>query len=94
MGKESLPCNLSRELYDDVFMQFHRPLSDNEREQIESLFDQYLFYVPNKSGTVRTCECTHYGCGKFEIRRRENEEFFSLRHRDTIVQRKMSVSPI
>ena len=82
MGKESLPCNLPRDLYDDVYKQFQRSVSDNEREQIESLFDQYLFYVPNKSGTIRECECTHYGCGKFQIKRRTSEEFFGLRHRD------------
>lgn len=85
MGKENLPCNLPQKLLGDVVQQFQRPLSDDEREQIESLFDQYLFYVPNKAGTTRVCECTHYGCGKFEIRRSANKEFFDLRHRDKAV---------
>ena len=85
MGKENLPCNLPQKFWDDVAQQFRRPLSDDECEQIESLFNQYLFYVPNKSGSSRTCECTHYGCGKFEIRRSANKEFFDLRHCDKAV---------
>ena len=82
MGKESLPCTLPREQYGDVVSQFRCPLSDDELEQINSLFDQYLFYEPNKSGTIRSCGCTHSGCGTFQIHRRGNTDFFDSHHRD------------
>ena len=81
MSNNHFACNMSEDLMANALQQFNIPLSEDERAQIEGLFTQYLFYVPNKTGTVRTCECTHLGCGRFEVKRKDYGDFFLMGHR-------------
>lgn len=81
MSNTHFACNMPEHMIDDALRQFGIPLTEDERAQIEGLFKQYLFYVPNKTGAVRTCECTHLGCGRFEVKRRDNGDFFLMGHR-------------
>lgn len=66
----------------EVLKQFDINLTEDEEAQIDGLFEQYLFYVPNKTGSRRKCECTHRGCGSFEMKRSNSWEFFELGHRN------------
>lgn len=82
MGRINLQCNMEPEEADRRLAQFEHYFTAGEEEYISEVFDHYLFYQSWENNRIRSCVCTHQGCGAFDIFRDENPTFFHNGHND------------
>ena len=80
MGKILMPCNLMPEEQQEAWAEFDELLTMEEEEEVVETMDHYLFYSADHRNKTRECICTHYNCGKFIVKRKENPGFWIHQH--------------
>ena len=85
MGRINLRCNMEPEEVERRLAEFGQYLTNEEEEHISETFKHYLFYQSWANRNIRSCVCTHCGCGAFDIFRDEKPEFFTNTHGDEII---------
>jgi hypothetical protein len=77
-----MPTNMTEAESKHYLGLFDPYLTDREEEFISEIFTHYLFYETWGRKGFRECVCTHCGCGRFEVDKAENPNFFKLSHGD------------
>lgn len=84
MGKRTIPCNLTETEIASAWEEFDTWLDQQEEEMVAETMEHFLFYTTEYRGSKRECICTHSNCGKFEMWKRYEKEFFNHKHGDEI----------
>lgn len=77
-----MPCNLTEEEKSAAWEEFDGYLTNQEEEQAMEYLDNYLFYNTEQNGKLRECVCTHPDCRRFIIRKKEEPNFWYMKHGD------------
>lgn len=75
-------CNLSDEEAKTAFAEFNGWMEPEEMQQIDALFDKYLFFETYGRRNHRECYCGH--CGSFTRDKDRDPDFFDSHHGDLI----------
>lgn len=80
MGRILMPCNLTPEEQQEAWAEFDELLTDEEEEEVVETMDHYLFYYADDQNKTRECTCTHYNCGEFTVKRKDNPGLWFYKH--------------
>lgn len=80
MSKVLMPCNLTEEERQAAWEEFDELLTQEEETQMDDYLDHYLFYWAEERGRRRECICTHLGCGRFIVDRKDDPGFWIHKH--------------
>ena len=80
MGKILMSCNLTEEEQKAAWDEFDGWLTPEEEEQVVESMDHFLFYTADDQNKTRECICTHYSCGRFIVKRKDDPAFWLHSH--------------
>lgn len=82
MGKILQPCNLTEEEKSVAWEEFDGYLTNQEEMQVMEYLENYVFYDIEHNGKTRDCVCTYHDCGRFIIHKKEEPNFWLMKHGD------------